>query len=115
MSPLQIDTLLLLAYSGWSIERVFVLTIQEANGLKIEPLAEDIAAGRVTRTVTADGTTFDWQTMLDGMFRVHSGAQPLDRRLGARVILSASGRWAKAAAARRGLRDVPSAIPRPAA
>lgn len=199
MSPLQLDTLLLLAYSGWSIERVFVMTIQEANGLRnapsasgptpalepeyrefraalrhlrtlqrrhdveigrvrdgdetalelrfapgtqvdpdarafkqllgldqnldrfrivggigrgggdtlavatrpliatmnylsqgIEPPAADIAAGRVTRTVTAEGTPFDWQTMLDGMFRVHSGANAPDN---AAVAVNYRGSW----------------------
>lgn len=39
MSPTELDTLLLLTYSGWSVERVFALTLQEANGLKNAPSA----------------------------------------------------------------------------
>ncbi|MEX0957902.1 MAG: hypothetical protein WDZ63_01300 [Burkholderiales bacterium] len=181
MSPVTIDTLLLLTYSGWSVERVFLLTLQEANGLRnaptasgptpelepqyqefrealrhlralqsrhaveigrvqredetvlelrlaedtqddpdarafkallgldselnsfriavgigrgardtlvvatrpliatmnylsqgVEPPPADFTAGRVTRTVTRSGAPFEWQTMLDGLFRVQS-------------------------------------------
>lgn len=34
MSPLEIDTLMLLYYSGWSIDRIFRLTLQSINGVE---------------------------------------------------------------------------------
>jgi hypothetical protein len=184
MSPTQLDMVLLLAYSGWSVERVFAMTLQEANGLKNAPSASgptpvrepeyrdfraalrhlralqtrkavelgrvdaggesyielrvgddendadavafkrlmgleaslnrfriiaglgrgdqrsvvvatrpliavmnylsqgvdvprvDLDAGRVTRTIAADGREFDWQEMLGGLFRVRSADAP---------------------------------------
>ena len=39
MTPLSPDTLILLANSGWSVERVFAVTLQEMNGLRNAPTA----------------------------------------------------------------------------
>lgn len=39
MTPLSLDTLILLANSGWSVERVFAVTLQEMGGLKNAPTA----------------------------------------------------------------------------
>lgn len=39
MTPLPLDTLILLANSGWSVERVFAVTLQEMNGIKNAPSA----------------------------------------------------------------------------
>lgn len=39
LTPIGLETLLLLTRSGWSIERVFVLALQEMNGLKNAPSA----------------------------------------------------------------------------
>ncbi len=39
MTPLPLDTLILLANSGWSVERVFAVTLQEMNGLRNAPTA----------------------------------------------------------------------------
>ncbi len=39
MTPLSPDTLILLTNSGWSVERVFAVTLQEMNGLKNAPTA----------------------------------------------------------------------------
>ncbi len=39
MTPLPLDTLILLANSGWSVERVFAVTLQEMNGSKNAPTA----------------------------------------------------------------------------
>lgn len=39
MTPLSPDTLILLANSGWSVERVFAVTLQEMNGIKNAPTA----------------------------------------------------------------------------
>lgn len=41
-----------------------------AQGIEAPP--EDIDAGKVRRTVRADNTPFDWQEMLEGVFRVRS-------------------------------------------
>lgn len=42
----------------------------------IEAPAEDIKAGKVRRTLRSDGSTpFDWQEMLDGVFRVRSAKE----------------------------------------
>ncbi|MFC3712396.1 hypothetical protein ACFOMD_07435 [Sphingoaurantiacus capsulatus] len=38
----------------------------------VEVPASDIAAGRVRATTKADGSAFDWQEMLEGLFRVRS-------------------------------------------
>jgi hypothetical protein len=38
----------------------------------IEPPQKDIERGRVTRTTLANGDTFDWQTLLGGLFRISS-------------------------------------------
>ncbi|MCA3254396.1 MAG: hypothetical protein INF91_02125 [Alphaproteobacteria bacterium] len=40
----------------------------------------DVAAGRVRRTVRADGQPFDWQEMLEGLFRVRSSSRPPEGR-----------------------------------
>lgn len=39
MTPLSPDTLILLANSGWSVERVFAVTLQEMNGIRNAPTA----------------------------------------------------------------------------
>lgn len=39
LTPIGLETLLLLTRSGWSMERVFVLALQEMNGLKNAPSA----------------------------------------------------------------------------
>jgi len=39
MTPLPLDTLILLANSGWSVERVFAVTLQAMNGIKNAPTA----------------------------------------------------------------------------
>ncbi len=39
MTPLGLDILLLLANSGWSVDRLFLVTLQEMNGLKNAPTA----------------------------------------------------------------------------
>lgn len=39
MTPLSLDTLILLANSGWSVERVFAVTLQEMNGIRNAPTA----------------------------------------------------------------------------
>jgi hypothetical protein len=39
LTPISLETLLLLTRSGWSIERVFMLSLQEMNGLKNAPSA----------------------------------------------------------------------------
>lgn len=39
MTPLPLDTLILLANSGWSVERVFAVTLQTMNGVKNAPTA----------------------------------------------------------------------------
>ena len=39
MTPLSLDTLILLANSGWSVERVFAVTLQEMNGVRNAPTA----------------------------------------------------------------------------
>lgn len=39
LTPIPLDSILLLTRSGWSIERVFMLAIQEMNGLKNAPSA----------------------------------------------------------------------------
>jgi hypothetical protein len=39
MTPMKLDTLLLLTHSGWSVERVFAVTLQEMNGLRNAPTA----------------------------------------------------------------------------
>lgn len=39
LTPIGLETLLLLTRSGWSIERVFALALQEMNGLKNAPSA----------------------------------------------------------------------------
>lgn len=39
LTPIGLETLLLLTRSGWSMERVFVLSLQEMNGLKNAPSA----------------------------------------------------------------------------
>jgi len=39
MTPVDLDELLLLYHSGWSIERVFLVTLQAMNGLKNAPSA----------------------------------------------------------------------------
>jgi hypothetical protein len=182
MTPLPLDTLILLANSGWSVERVFAVTLQAINGVKnaptasgptpsrepefrdfraalkhlralqvrkqvelgraadgtglelrfaaqtandtdarafkrmlrldperdsyrlkaglggsggdsitvatrsliatmnylsqgVEPPTNDLAAGRVTRTLDGAGQPFDWQQMLSGIFRVQPGTQ----------------------------------------
>jgi hypothetical protein len=198
MSPTRLETLLLFAYSGWSVERLLAMTLQEANGLKNAPSASgptparepvyrefrdalrhlralqvrqevelgrkeigeeifielrlgtdgedadaaafkrlmgldpslnefrlvqglgrgdgrsivvatrpmiavmnylsqgveipltDLDAGRVTRTVANDGGEFDWQDMLGGMFRVHSGDKP---PVNAAVAVRYRGSW----------------------
>jgi hypothetical protein len=42
----------------------------------VEVPERDVAAGRVRQTVRADGQPFDWQEMLEGVFRVRSSASP---------------------------------------
>ena len=37
MSPVDLDTILLLYHSGWSIERIFLVSLQSVNGLKNAP------------------------------------------------------------------------------
>ncbi|MDP5007796.1 MAG: hypothetical protein NWQ13_02060 [Glaciimonas sp.] len=39
MTPMNPETLALLVYSGWSIDRVFMLALQEVNGLRNAPTA----------------------------------------------------------------------------
>jgi hypothetical protein len=39
MTPLSLNTLILLANSGWSVERVFAVTLQEMNGIRNAPTA----------------------------------------------------------------------------
>lgn len=39
MSPIDIKTIVLLYYSGWSIERIFLVTLQSINGLGNSPSA----------------------------------------------------------------------------
>jgi hypothetical protein len=39
MTPLPLDTLIMLANSGWSVERVFAVTLQAMNGVKNAPTA----------------------------------------------------------------------------
>ena len=39
MSPIDLSTLVLLYHSGWSIERIFCLTLQSINGVKNAPSA----------------------------------------------------------------------------
>jgi hypothetical protein len=39
LTPISLETLLLLTRSGWSMERVFVLALQDMNGLKNAPSA----------------------------------------------------------------------------
>ncbi len=39
MTPQSLDTLILLANSGWSVERVFAVTLQAMNGIKNAPTA----------------------------------------------------------------------------
>jgi hypothetical protein len=39
MAPISLDFVLLLYHSGWSVERILALTVQEANGLKNAPTA----------------------------------------------------------------------------
>lgn len=52
--------------------------------------AADVAAGRVTRTTTADGTPFDWQSVLGGLLQVRSASgQPRD----AAVAVQYRGQW----------------------
>lgn len=41
----------------------------------VEVPASDVAAGRVRQTTRADGADFDWQEMLEGLFRVRSSAR----------------------------------------
>lgn len=45
MTPMNPDILLLLVRSGWSIDRVFALGVQEMNGLKNAPTAAGITPG----------------------------------------------------------------------
>jgi hypothetical protein len=43
----------------------------------VKPPAVDVEAGRVTRTLQSDGTEFDWQGPLEGLFTVeHSKSAP---------------------------------------
>ncbi len=199
MTPMEPSMLLLLTYSGWSVERVFAMTLQEANGLKnapsasgptplrepeyrefraalkllralqleggvelgsvadgdtqalelrfpgassmsstglefkklmglepdrdrfrvvagigrrdgatlavalrpliatmsylsqgVEPPVADVSSGRVTQTIDAQGKPFDWQKMLDGLFRVRSSAS---RPENAAVAVRYRGSW----------------------
>jgi hypothetical protein len=39
MTPLSLDVLLLLAHSGWSVERILIMTVNEMNGLPNAPTA----------------------------------------------------------------------------
>lgn len=46
MTPMNVDVLLLLARSGWSIDRIFALGVHELNGLRNAPTAAGITPGR---------------------------------------------------------------------
>ncbi|NTV45529.1 MAG: hypothetical protein HGB11_03170, partial [Chlorobiales bacterium] len=39
MTPLSLDALILLAHSGWSIERIFMMTVNQMNNLQNAPTA----------------------------------------------------------------------------
>lgn len=56
----------------------------------VEVPASDIAAGRVRQTVHADGTPFDWQEMLEGLFRVRVSAKEPEE---ASVKVPYRGQW----------------------
>lgn len=39
MTPVSLDTILLLSHSGWSVERVFLMTVEQVNGVRNAPTA----------------------------------------------------------------------------
>ena len=47
MSPIDLDRILLLYHSGWSIDRIFRVTVQNINGLKNAPSASGPTPDRV--------------------------------------------------------------------
>ncbi len=94
LTPIGLETILLLTRSGWSSERVLLQTVQTLNHLKNAPSASgptpesepefrefreavrapkaDEERGRVTRTLTASGDYFDWSDMLEDVLRIES-------------------------------------------
>lgn len=56
----------------------------------VRPPTADIARGSVTETTAHDGTPFDWDTVLTGLFRVdHAASRPRD----AAVAVAHRGTW----------------------
>ena len=47
MSPIELKTILLLSYSGWSIERILRVLVQDLNGLKNAPSASGPTPGHM--------------------------------------------------------------------
>lgn len=69
---MELDSLLLLSQSGWSIERLLLVMTNRMNG---QNNARE-ASGRVTVTRDQNGEPFDWNLVIGDLLNIRSQDDP---------------------------------------